>query len=67
MIKTTGVLHHTVPVSDTVVSKKFYEDVLGFTTIQHVPQIDMVFMRCGEDFVIIITYLLIREAICHFL
>ena len=51
MIKTTGVLHHTVPVSDTVVSKKFYEDVLGFTTIQHVPQIDMVFMRCGEDFV----------------
>tara|TARA_Y100000590_G_C15737839_1_gene1019207 strand:- start:1136 stop:1591 length:456 start_codon:yes stop_codon:yes gene_type:complete len=51
MIKTIGVLHFTIPVSNTSVSKKFYEDILGFTTIQHVPQIDMVFMRCGEDFV----------------
>ena len=51
MIKTTGVLHHTVTVSDTDVSKKCYEDVIGFTTIQHVPQKDMVYMRCGEDLV----------------
>jgi len=51
MIKTIGVLHFTIPVSDTAVSEKFYQEVLGFKTIQYVPPIDMVFMRCGEDFV----------------
>ena len=51
MIKTPGVLHFTIPVSDTVKSLNFYIEVLGFELIQHVPQIDMVFMKCGDDFV----------------
>ena len=51
MIKTIGTLHFTIPVRDPLISEKFYQEVLGFKTIQYVPQINMVFMRCGEDFV----------------
>ena len=31
-IKTKGLAHFTIPVTDTVRSQKFYEDVFGFST-----------------------------------
>ena len=53
MIKTNGIVHFTISVSDPDRSEAFYRDVLGLETVQKVSPIGMVFMRSGEDFVIL--------------
>jgi len=53
MIETKGVVHFTIPVSDHEKSEVFYREVLGLETVQVVPPIGMVFMRSGDDFVIL--------------
>lgn len=53
MIETKGVVHFTIPVTDYEKSEAFYRDVLGLETVQVVPPIGMVFMRSGEDYVIL--------------
>lgn len=52
-IKTTGVVHFTIPVSDLDRSEAFYRDLLGLRTLQRVDAIGMVFMAAGEDHVIL--------------
>ena len=53
MIETRGVVHFTIPVGDTGRSERFYRDLLGLETIQRVPSAGMVFMKSGEDYVIL--------------
>ena len=53
MIETKGIVHFTIPVSDHEKSEIFYREVLGLETVQVVPPVGMVFMRSGDDFVIL--------------
>lgn len=53
MIETKGLVHFTISVSDYEKSEQFYREVLGLETVQIVPPIGMVFMRSGDDFVIL--------------
>ena len=53
MIRTKGVLHFTISVSNPDASEKFYQDVLGLQTIQNVRPTGMVFMKSSDDFVIL--------------
>tara|TARA_B100000700_G_scaffold330886_1_gene459776 strand:+ start:24002 stop:24484 length:483 start_codon:yes stop_codon:yes gene_type:complete len=53
IIETNGIVHFTISVTDPEVSEKFYRKVLGLETVQVIPPIGMVFMRSGEDFVIL--------------
>ena len=51
MLKTLGVLHFSLPVSDLERSRKFYEGVLGMKVIEQSPR--MVFLRTGDDYLIL--------------
>jgi len=51
MLKTHGVLHFSLPVSDLDRSRKFYEGVLGMKVIEQSPR--MVFLQTGDDFFIL--------------
>ena len=53
LVKTKGLAHFTIPVTDTVRSQKFYEDVLGMKPIQVNHERGMVFMDSGGDCVIL--------------
>ena len=53
LIKTKGLAHFTIPVTDTVRSQKFYEDVLGMKSVQVNHERGMVFMDSGGDCVIL--------------
>lgn len=53
MIKTRGVAHFTIPVTDTVRSMEFYTDILGMTPIQVNHDRGMVFLDTGGDCVIL--------------
>lgn len=53
MIKTKGVAHFTIPVTDTVRSMEFYTDILGMTPIQVNHERGMVFLDTGGDCVIL--------------
>ena len=53
LIKTKGLAHFTIPVTDTVRSQKFYEDVLGMKPVQVNHERGMVFMDSGGDCVIL--------------
>ena len=53
MIETKGIVHFTLSVSDPVKSEHFYRHVLGLETVQVIAPIGMVFMRSGQDFVIL--------------
>lgn len=53
MIETKGIVHFTIAVSDYEKSEQFYREVLGLETVQIIPPIGMVFMRSGDDFVIL--------------
>lgn len=46
-IKTKGLVHFTIPVTDLDRSEKFYNDVLNFKTVRRNPH--MCFMRSGKD------------------
>ena len=51
MIKTRGILHFTLPVSDIERSKRFFIELLGCTLIAQSPI--MAFMQTGEDYFIL--------------
>ena len=51
MLKTHGLLHFSLPVTDLDRSRKFYEGVLGMKVVEQSPR--MVFLKTGEDFLIL--------------
>jgi catechol 2,3-dioxygenase-like lactoylglutathione lyase family enzyme len=51
MLKTHGVLHFSLPVTDLDRSRKFYEGVLGLKVVEQSPR--MVFLQTGDDFLIL--------------
>ena len=53
MIKTLGVAHFTLAVTDTVRSMAFYVDILGMTPVQVNHERGMVFLDCGGDCIIL--------------
>ena len=53
LVKTMGLAHFTIPVTDTRRSQTFYEDVLGMKAVQVNHERGMVFMDSGGDCVIL--------------
>jgi len=53
MIKTKGVVHFTIPVTDTNRSRDFYCRWLGMTVLRDLPGRGMVFLDSGGDCVIL--------------
>jgi catechol 2,3-dioxygenase-like lactoylglutathione lyase family enzyme len=55
MIRTKGILHITIPVSDLAKSRAFYTDVLGLEFIGQAPPHDpqLVFLKSGADYVLL--------------
>ena len=55
MIKTKGILHITIPVSDLARSRAFYTDILGLEFVAQVPKENphFVFLKSGADYVIL--------------
>ena len=51
MIKTQGVVHFSLPVTDLERSGKFYSELLGMKIVQKTPR--MVFLKCGDDYLIL--------------
>ena len=51
MIKTKGMVHFTIPVSDLSRAKAFYCDLLGFDCIRESPR--MVFCRSEDDYFVL--------------
>jgi catechol 2,3-dioxygenase-like lactoylglutathione lyase family enzyme len=53
MIEPRSVVHFSIAVSNLEASRKFYTEILGLTHIQTTPAIGMVFLRAGDDHVIL--------------
>lgn len=53
MIKTKGVAHFTIPVTDTRRSEKFYNEMLGMKSVQVNHERGMVFLDSGGDCIIL--------------
>ena len=51
MVKTQGVVHFSLPVTNLEESAQFYSELLGMRIIQRTPR--MVFLKCGSDFLIL--------------
>ena len=51
MIKTKGMVHFTISVSDIPRAKSFYCDLLGFDLIRESPR--MIFCRSGNDYFVL--------------
>jgi len=51
MLKTQGLLHFSLAVTDLARSRKFYEGILGLKVVGQSPR--MVFLQTGDDFVIL--------------
>ena len=51
MVKTQGVVHFSLPVTDLERSAKFYSELLGMKIVQKTPR--MVFLKCGDDYFIL--------------
>lgn len=48
-IKTHGVVHFTIPVTDLERSERFYVDMLGMELLRRAPPVGMVFLQSGPD------------------
>jgi len=53
MIEPRSVVHFSIAVSDLDASQKFYTEILGLTLVQAAPANGMVFLRAGNDHVIL--------------
>ncbi len=53
MIEPRSVVHFSIPVSDLDASRKFYTEILGLTHIQDSPKLGLVFLRAGDDHVVL--------------
>ena len=53
MIEPKGVVHFSIAVSDLDASQRFYTGLLGLTLVHAAPAIGMVFLRAGDDYVIL--------------
>ena len=53
MIEPRSVVHFSIAVSDLDTSRKFYTEILGLTLVQSQPTAGMVFLRAGNDHVIL--------------
>jgi len=53
MIEPRSVVHFSIAVSDLDASQKFYSEILGLTLVQTAPANGMVFLRAGNDHVIL--------------
>lgn len=53
MIEPRSVVHFSIAVSDLDASQKFYTEILGLTLVQTAPANGMVFLRAGNDHVIL--------------
>jgi len=51
MLKTHGVLHFSLPVTDLARSRKFYEGLLGMKVVEQSAR--MVFLQTGDDYLIL--------------
>jgi catechol 2,3-dioxygenase-like lactoylglutathione lyase family enzyme len=51
MLKTHGVLHFSLAVTDLDCSRKFYEQLLGMKVVEQSPR--MVFLQTGDDYLIL--------------
>ena len=51
MLKTHGVLHFSLPVTDLDRSRKFYEELIGMKVVEQSPR--MVFLQTGLDYIIL--------------
>jgi catechol 2,3-dioxygenase-like lactoylglutathione lyase family enzyme len=51
MLKTHGVLHFSLAVTDLDRSRKFYEQLLGMKVVEQSPR--MVFLQTGDDYLIL--------------
>src|ERR671914_433304 len=51
MVKTRGVVHFSLPVTDLERSANFYSELLGMKIVQKAPR--MVFLKCGDDYFIL--------------
>ena len=51
MLKTNGVLHFSLPVTDLDRSRKFYEELLGMKVVEQSAR--MVFLRTGDNYFIL--------------
>jgi catechol 2,3-dioxygenase-like lactoylglutathione lyase family enzyme len=53
MIEPKGVVHFSIAVSDLDASRRFYTEILGLTLVQDASAAGMVFLRAGDDHVIL--------------
>lgn len=53
MIEPRGVVHFSIAVSDLDASRKFYTEILGLTHVQDSPRLGLVFLRAGDDYVLL--------------
>lgn len=53
MIEPRSVVHFSIAVSDLEASRKFYTEIVGLKLVQVAPAIGMVFLRAGDDHVIL--------------
>jgi catechol 2,3-dioxygenase-like lactoylglutathione lyase family enzyme len=53
MIEPKGVVHFSIAVSDLEASRRFYTEILGLKLVHAAPAYGMVFLKAGEDHVIL--------------